>query len=124
MILKVALAATLLFGTGVITGLGVSRFNRQEPAIPSERCNIGSWISAASTIAYSITSNESSIHPSEAATKARRARTSASVHHVKRPTLGFCVAMASTVTFLICANRLDRHPGALEPGADSRGEVV
>src|SRR5436190_2088951 len=50
------------------------------PAALVDRRSDGSSINAASTIAYSMTSNESSIQPREAAMNARRARRSASIH--------------------------------------------
>ena len=49
-------------------------------------------MSDASTIAYSITSNESSIQPSEAATNARRARWSASRHQREQAALSWLMA--------------------------------
>src|ERR1700752_4708706 len=47
-----------------------------------------SFISADRTSEYNITSNESSIHPSEAASRARRAVGVELVHHARR----FCTA--------------------------------
>src|SRR5262245_18408120 len=100
-----------------------SQTEPRKPAMSNESCSVGSWISDARTIAYSITSKESSIHPSDAATKACRARVSASIHHVNRPSLagpgarglGLVIAEANSPHWNACR---------FEAGANLRGEVI